>query len=800
MVENITERKNAESALKESEEKFRNLVEQSPFAFQIYDKDGNLLQVNEAWEKMWKVKAEQVVGRYNALEDEQIKAAGMMPMLERAVNGENVILPDVEYDPAKFGMPGQKCWARTYAYSIKDSAGKIKNVIVVNEDISKRKSAEKALRESEERYRYFVQQTAEGFFRIKTDNPIPAALPFEKQLEMYLKEMYVAECNDIFARMYGYPQAEHLNGRKLTELHGGENFTDNAGGSISFIQNGYKMIDAETQEFDKDGKKVYFLNNAVGIIKDECLIEIWGTQRNITKRKLAEEAVQESEAKYRSLIQHSSDAIYLLYNRRFEVVNDKFLEMFKVDLEYVNSPDFNIMNLVAPHSHHILEERQARLDRGEKIEPKYEFTALTSEGDEFQVEASISYIDYKDGAAAQGIIRDITEAKKLEEQLRQSQKMDAVGQLAGGIAHDFNNLLTIISGYSDLLLNTQGVDVNSIEKLNQIRKAGERAQSLTNQLLAFSRRQIVRPEVLDINKVLNDSMKMYSRLIGEDIKIRLMLGENLPSILADPHQIEQILMNLLVNARDAIHAKYQENFEKIITIETSLRYLDEEYAAVHLGCKAGRKIMICISDTGAGMSKETIERVFEPFYTTKSQGKGTGLGMSTVYGIVKQNEANIYVYSEPGQGSTFKIFWPLNEAETEENDLEPREMKIIGGSEKILFVEDDDGVREFGLNALLNLGYDVQPAASAEAAMELIQTNKIDFDILITDLVMPGMSGRQLADKIQQLYKDLPVIFVSGYTDEHIVHHGVLDKDINFIQKPYSIAALAAKIRELLDD
>jgi PAS domain S-box-containing protein len=904
----------------------------------------------------------------------------------------------------------------------------------------------------EARYRYLIEQTSEGFYKEECAKPISISLPVDEQIKQMYKQLYVTECNDVFAKMYGYPNARALKGIKIVKLHGDVDVPENIDTSKLFIKNGYKIIDAETREVDINGDSIYFLNNAVGIIENNQLVAIWGIQKNITEQKraqitletsrqklalhvektplgviewnlnfeveawnpasekifgfsekkalgkhasfivpqitrehvdkiwsellkkqggerstnenitqdgqiilcewyntpliddygkvigvaslvmditerheaeeklavskelysalfetspsgiitldlngtitsanstllnmlglekedikgvifnqvkglnkdyleeydrifkgllegksyrniewpfnlmdgsekwfslnadslrihgeviglqvvvnditeqrLAQQALMESEEKYRQLIEQSSDAIYLLFDRRFEIVNQKFLSMFQLTVDDINKPDFDFIDLVADESKALIEDRVARKARGEELEPKYEFTAITKEGKKIILEASLSYINYKGQIAAQGVLRDITERHKLEEQLRQAQKMEAVGQLAGGVAHDFNNLLTVISGYSDLLLTDPQLEKKQHDKIAQIGKAGKRAQQLTNQLLAFGRKQIFKPEVLDINDVISHSINMFTRLIGEDIEIKLNLDPDLPPILADPSQLEQILINLIVNARDAIYDMSSEPDEKIISIKTSSAFLDEKFAGKHLGTITGKKILLSVSDNGVGMNEDTLSKIFEPFFTTKSSGKGTGLGLSTVYGIVKQNNANIYAYSHPNKGTTVKMYWPLAETDTElGNDVE-EDKNIKTGLEKILFVEDDEGVREFGAKALMDIGYTVYSVSTAEKALKLLKKDEINIDLLITDLIMPGINGRDLAVRIQKKYSGLPVIFVSGYTDNHIVHHGVLDSDVHFIQKPYSISSLSHKIREVLD-
>jgi CheY-like chemotaxis protein len=333
------------------------------------------------------------------------------------------------------------------------------------------------------------------------------------------------------------------------------------------------------------------------------------------------------------------------------------------------------------------------------------------------------------------------------------------------------------------------------EKMLQIKSASTRAEALTRQLLAFSRKQMVQPKVIQLNTIINNSFKMFTRLIGEDIKIELLLAEDLPTIVADSHQIEQILINLIVNARDAIRLCGDEN-ERSIKIRTQRTYLDQKYAKKH-GIKEGHYVELSISDTGIGMNKQTLDKIFEPFYTTKDQGKGTGLGLSTVYGIVKQNNATINVYSEENNGSIFRIYWPVSEQEIEKLTANSSDA-IHKGKERILLVEDDHDVRELGEESLLSLGYTVYTACDAQEALRKIKDEKINPHLLITDVIMPRMSGEELAREVTNILPDIAVIFTSGYTNDHIVIEGFIDKDINFLGKPYTISTLSQKIAEVL--
>jgi len=382
-----------------------------------------------------------------------------------------------------------------------------------------------------------------------------------------------------------------------------------------------------------------------------------------------------------------------------------------------------------------------------------------------------------------------------ERQLVQSQKLEAVGRLAGGISHDFNNLLTVILGYSDIMLRQLSQEHPLRRNLDEIVRASERAAALTRQLLAFSRKQVMQPKVFDVNNVVSELEKMLRRMIGEDIELRVNLHPDLGNIKADPMQLEQVIMNLAVNARDAMPRGGK------LTIETSNVYLDQTYAKEHMSVEPGHYVMLAISDTGCGMDHETRQRIFEPFFTTKAQGKGTGLGLSTVYGIVKQSGGNIWVYSEEDRGTTFKIYFPQVMEEAEEYRRLAAKPEAPRGSETILLVEDADWVRKLARQLLERAGYRVVEASGAEEAICIIETsrNGTKVDLVLTDVIMPGMSGKDMSKHLQAKQPDLPVLYMSGYTDEAIVQHGVLEPGINFIQKPFTPDALALKVREVLD-
>ncbi|MDI7261825.1 MAG: ATP-binding protein, partial [Thermodesulfobacteriota bacterium] len=376
----------------------------------------------------------------------------------------------------------------------------------------------------------------------------------------------------------------------------------------------------------------------------------------------------------------------------------------------------------------------------------------------------------------------------------QSQKMEAIGGLAGGIAHDFNNLLTVIKGYAELSCLGLDMDDPLRGNIEEIRKASERASNLTRQLLAFSRRQIFEFKVINLNTLLKDLDKMLHRILGEDIDLVYHLPEDIGKVKTDPGQAEQVILNLVVNAREAMPSGGK------LTIETSNVKLSEAYARTHMEVTPGHYVMLSVSDSGAGMTPEVRERIFEPFFTTKGKGKGTGLGLSTVYGIVKQSGGNINVYSEPGFGTTFKIYLPRVEEEEDNLQRKDLDISLSTGNETILLAEDEQSVRELAARILRDRGYQVYEAPDGKEALAIAQEHpERKIHLLLTDVVMPGMSGKELADRLKLSMPDIKVLFISGYTDNAIVHHGVLLEGVEFLQKPFTYEALARKVREVLD-
>jgi nitrogen-specific signal transduction histidine kinase len=387
---------------------------------------------------------------------------------------------------------------------------------------------------------------------------------------------------------------------------------------------------------------------------------------------------------------------------------------------------------------------------------------------------------------------DVTERKRIEQQYLQAQKLDSIGRLAGGIAHDFNNLLSVIAGYGELVLADLKEPGAARSRVLEILRATERATGLTRQLLAFGRKQVIEPRVLDLNATAQDAERMLRRLIGEDIDIAMKLAPDLGRIQADPGQVEQVIINLAVNARDAMPRGGK------LTIETTNVALDDDAVRGYVDVKPGHYVRLCVSDTGVGMDRETREHLFEPFFTTKEAGRGTGLGLATVYGIVKQSGGHVWVYSEPGWGTTFKVYFPRFGDVAEPGRPAIEAGPAPGGTETILVVEDDEMIRSLIRDILESTGYRVLVADDPESGMKLIGEEQ-EIHLLLTDLILPGMSGRELVDKVVELKPDIRVLFMSGYSDEAVARHGILEPGLAFLQKPFSRDALVRKVREVLD-
>jgi two-component system, cell cycle sensor histidine kinase and response regulator CckA len=523
------------------------------------------------------------------------------------------------------------------------------------------------------------------------------------------------------------------------------------------------------------------------------IIGLLGISRDITERKRAEEEIRQSQQKLRIHFEHTPLAV-VEWDVDFRVAawNPSAERIF----------GYSRQEALGQHARFIVPKQYwPHVDQVWQALLKQQGGARSTNDNATKDGRTIScewyntplIDDFGKVLGVASLVQDVTERVGLEERLRQSQKMEAVGRLAGGVAHDFNNLLTVILGYSQILADGLPAGSRLADNTSQIKSAADRAAGITRQLLAFSRKTVLSPHVINLNDIVLNLDSLLRRLIGEDIEVFTVPAKGLGSVKADPSQVEQVVMNLALNARDAMPHGGK------LTVETSNVTLDGRYAREHQSLEPGRYVMLAVSDTGEGMTGETQARIFEPFYTTKEVGKGTGLGLSMVYGIVKQSGGYIWVYSEPGRGSTFKIYFPRVDAPAEVLEPEKHIRKVQRGTETILLVEDDEQLRELSSSVLTNCGYNVLIASSPEQGLAICKAQTSDIRLLVTDVVMPRINGRQLAEQVMKLHPAMKVLYISGYTNNAIVHYGVLDPGLWFLPKPFTLSDLVAKVREVLD-
>jgi PAS domain S-box-containing protein len=630
--------------------------------------------------------------------------------------------------------------------------------------------AEEALRRSEANLRAIFNNSLQAFVLIDPDGTIQALN---------------STAADWSARLLGRPLKE------------GSRIADFVPDAVSAF---HVALAGETRNVercfrDTDGSERWFETTHAPVVDEEgAIIGVCLNARDISTRKEAERAVRESEARYRDLFDNASDLVCaidpdggLIYvNRAWQ--------------DSIGLPDAELgrhrfMDLVHPDSRERYAEVIERVLAGEAL-THVELVLVTAAGTPVTVEGNLS-CTLEDGRAVmvRGIYRDITERKRVEEQLRQAERMQAAGRLAGGMAHEVNNMMTGVLGFSEFLLRSLEEDDPRRGEVHEIIRAGARASDVTRQLLAFTRQQLLHPEPLDLNAVVRGVEKMLRRSLGEDNLLELHLTEEVGQIRADRGQLEQVLVNLILNARDALHDRGR------VTISTARATLDEAYAQGHAGVDIppGEYVRLAVTDTGLGMEPGIQARIFEPFFTTKPVGQGTGLGLSTVYGIVKQSNGFIWCYSEPRQGTTFKIYLPLAASRVTPVPAARRPVEFRGGNETILVVEDEEIVRTLACRGLREQGYTVLEAKHGREALEQVEQNHQAIDLVISDVVMPELSGRELGSRLAVLRPELPVLYMSGYTGDDVIRRGLLEPGVPFQQKPFTPEGLARKVRDMLD-
>jgi len=653
----------------------------------------------------------------------------------------------------------------------------VRYATVLNEAERRRYRAEDALLRSEERYRALFDAVPVGLYRTSSDRRI-------------------ANANPAMAQMLGFASVEALIGSDAVELYVEPEVRREWARRLETegLVQGF-----EAQLRRHDGSALWALESARATLDDAGrILHIEGTVQDITERKQAELRLRDSEAQYRLLFDANPHPMWVVDPETIGCLaaNDAAVRSYGFSRqEFLTMPATDIR---PPEDVPQMQARIRAVAAAEGVVSVGESRHRRKDGTIFDVHVTSSPLTFGGRPAVLAMAIDITERKRaaaalerLEGQLRQSQKMEAIGQLAGGVAHDFNNLLGVIIGYSELLLRDLAPGSPAARRMTEIRDAADRAAALTKQLLAFSRRQVLQPRVLDLNAVVSEAEAMLARVISENVEIVTVLAPDLGRVRADPGQIQQVILNFAVNARDAMPGGGR------LTLETRNVDLDRRDADRHAGLAPGRYVALLVSDTGHGMAPEVLEHMFEPFFTTKEQGHGTGLGLATIYGVVTQSGGHLEVESAVGRGTTFKVYLPLAEAEPEDAAAAPPAI-LTRASETVLLIEDAAPLRDMVQEILEADGYRVLAAEDAMRALDVASSHAGPIALVITDVVMPGMSGPAAAERLQVLRPETRVLFMSGYTDEAIGRQGVLDRETHFIQKPFSAEALLRKVREVL--
>ncbi len=767
-IRDITDRKQSKIALQESDRILGTLISNMPgMAYRCQsDKNWTMEFVSEGSIELTGYTPEDLVGNKTITFGEIIHPEDRQKVwkaVQSALNKKEPFL--LEY--RIFTAENEEKWVWGKGSGIFSDDKKLMALEGFITDITTRKLMESALQQSEEKYRQLVENLNDAIYSVDMRGIITYISP-------------------VIKRITGYRPAEAFGDSFLKYIHPDDRPI------IESRFNNKSVNVLEPIEFrlkTKDGQFCHVRSSNSFLYEDNKLIGISGTLTDISARKRAEDEIRKLS---QAVEQSPASVVITDLAGNMEYVNQKFCEVTGYNFEEVTGQNPRILNSgETPKDQY--KELWETISSG--LVWNGQFHNKKKNGELFWEDAMISPIFNNNNRITHylGIKEDITEKKELEEQFRQSQKMEAIGQLAGGVAHDFNNLLTVINGYTEMVLTRIDRNDPSFDQIQQIKQAGHRASMLTRQLLAFSRRQILQPKVLDANQLLQNMEKLLHRVIGENIDLITIYFKDLGKINADPGQIEQVILNLVVNARDAMPSGGK------LTIETMNILLTDEFVRRHKGATIGWFVMLAVTDTGSGMDEETQSHIFEPFYTTKGTGKGTGLGLSTVYGIIKQSGGSIWVYSEAGAGTSIKVYIPLiEESVRDEGDAEPL-TKSAGGTETILIVEDDDAVRKLASISLQMYGYNIITATNGDEALANMENYTKDIHLLLTDVIMPNISGRELAQQLSQGRPNIKLLFMSGYTDHSIVEHGILNEKTNFIQKPFSPEFLARKVREVLD-
>jgi two-component system, cell cycle sensor histidine kinase and response regulator CckA len=783
------------AGISDAEALLEGLFEHSPVAFQICRADGRGVVVNQAFRELF---GSEPPSEYDVLEDAALDRQGFLALVRRAFAGETTRVPAHWYEPRELRpldvRQGRRVGVEVVLFPLRGREGEIEHVALCFKDAT----AELERRAERQELEATLDSVGDGL--ITTD-----------------ARGNVTRMNPVAERLTGFRSAE-ANGRPLSDVFCivSEESREPADSPVARVLREGVVVGLATRTtlIARDGSELPIADSAAPIrdVAGEThgVVLVFRDQR---AERETEGRLRQSEARKAAVLDAALDSIVSIDEHgRIIEVNTAFERTFGYDRS--EAVGRSLAELIVPP------ELQARhvaglaryLATGEAriLGKRVELTASRRDGSEIPVEVAVVRSGTEGPPMFTGYLRDLSERKRLseaarrelsereraekelrskEDQLRQAQRLEGIGQLAGGVAHDFNNILTVILGHARTLLDEDHPPAAVREGLDDIVRAGERAADLTRQLLAFSRRQVLQPKLLDLNDSLDAMTRMLGRLIGEDIELTLKKGRELGLVLLDPGQLEQVVLNLAVNARDAMPRGGS------LTLETLNVDVDEAFARRHIDVVPGPHVMLSVSDNGVGMDEETQDHVFEPFFTTKE--RGTGLGLATVFGIVKQSGGAIWVYSERDRGTTFKIYFPRQNA-TERSVAVKSVAPMRTGSETILLVEDAPDVRKLATRILTGGGYRVLSAAGGDEAERVAREHVGELHLLLTDVVMPGMSGRELAERLSGK-TPLRVLYMSGYTDDAVVRHGVLEEGVKFIQKPFTPRGLLAKVREVLD-
>lgn len=768
-IQDITERKDSEKR----EARYRALIEKSHNAITLWSADGAILYASPSIARITGRRPEEVVGRsfleWIPAEDHAALSASLESFL-RQPGATNTAYQRFQH------KDGSWRWVESTSTNLLHDPA-VEAVVSSFEDITQRKRAEDALHEWKDRYE-------------------TAILASEQVLYEWNNETNELTWGGSHEQIFGYPHEEMPRTLKeCTRLIHPDDWPAFEDEAARVVATG-KPFMLSYRVRRKDGGIIHvedrghFLKDAQG-----KATRMLGFVADVTEKKQAERALRQWKDRYEDAVRSSNRILYDWNVAANETVYGGAVEsMLGYDRADLQGSLDRWLDLIHPDDRETVRQEMHR-HMVAKAPFRMEYRVRRKDG---------AYIPIQDDGHCRfdpagnltgvvGFLSDLTRQRSLEDQLRQAQKMEAVGQLAGGVAHDFNNLLTIITGYSEILLQTMPDDAPSRNFLQEIRNAGERSASLTRQLLAFSRRQMLAPKVLNLNDIVDGMGKLLRRTIGEDIQFSTALSSDLGNVRADPGQIEQVLLNLIVNARDAMPQGGK------LTIETRNLTIDNSYSQAHAELPLGEYVLLAVSDTGSGMTADVKRHIFEPFFTTKGPGRGTGLGLAVVHGIVKQSGGEISVYSELGQGSTFKVLLPRIVEAASVEEVTPTASTMPRGNETVLLVEDEDGVRAITRHVLKLCGYDVLEASNGEEALKLVARTQRTFQLVLTDVVMPGIGGRSLVEKLVADRPEIKVLYLSGYTDDAVVRHGILHEQVNFLQKPFTPLALAKKVRAVLD-